>query len=141
MIALVDCSTAEVGYEFIYLGRGGECKECRLREPCHHNLEAGRRYAVTEVTDALHPCALFNEVAVCHVREVGIDTAVAVGTAFEGSTMHFQPLECDDVLCDSSPICTPEGLRKGDRCVIEKIKGRVHCPRNRKLQMVTVRRT
>lgn len=140
MIALVDKVSAQEGYEFVYLGLGDECSKCTLKTPCHHNLEKGRRYVVVKVKNKSHPCKLFEEVLVCDVKEVGIDVSISLGSAFEGATIKFNPQPCDNKLCIYTGNCIPEGLCKGDMCIIKSLKGKIKCPKKGELSLVTVKR-
>jgi uncharacterized protein (UPF0179 family) len=140
MIALVDSESAEVGYEFVYLGEADECRNCSLHLPCHSNLERGRRYAVKSVREKTHPCSLFNKVGVCEVEEVGIDVFLPQGSAFEGASISFKPMHCKKTLCKHSTYCMPEGLSEGDRCLIHSIKRKFNCPEKGELAVATIRR-
>ncbi len=140
MIALVDSESADVGYEFVYLGEADECRNCGLLLPCHNNLERGRRYAVKSVREKTHPCTLFESVAVCEVEEVGIDVFLAQGSAFEGASISFKPMSCKNTLCEHSTHCMPEGLLEGDKCRINRIKGKFKCAEKGELSIVTIRR-
>ncbi len=140
MIALVDSESAEVGYEYVYLGEADECKKCSLLLPCHHNLERGRRYAVKSVRDKTHPCSLFGQVVVCEVEEVGVDGAIAPEFAFIGSSITFKTVDCKNALCDYSNLCMPEGVSTGDRCTITGVKKKINCPEGKSLIVATLRR-
>ncbi len=140
MIALVDSESAEVGYEYVYLGEADECKKCSLLLPCHHNLERGRRYAVKSVRDKTHPCSLFGQVVVCEVEEVGVDGAIAPEFAFIGSSITFKTVDCKNALCDYSNLCMPEGVSTGDRCTITGVKKKINCPEGKSLVVATLRR-
>ncbi len=140
MIALVDSESAGDGYEFVYLGKADECRNCGLLLPCHNNLERGRRYTVKLVRDKTHPCSLFKSVAVCEVEEIGIDVAILPGSAFEGASISFEPLKCKNAFCKHSTYCMPEGLSKGDRCLILSVKRKIKCPEKGNLDVATIRR-
>jgi uncharacterized protein (UPF0179 family) len=141
MIALVDRNCAKIGYEFLYLGMADECSKCDIRVSCHHNLEKNRRYRVLSIKGSNHPCKLFTEVSVCEVKEVGIEAALIPGSAFEAAHLTFNPIPCENVFCDWAIYCRPEGLKGGDRCVVEKVKGRVVCPEKGELITVSLRRS
>lgn len=140
MIALVDSRCAKEGYEFIYLGVSEECGGCGLRLPCHHNLERGRKYAVTEVRDKSHPCPVFGEVTVCEVQEPSVDAAIEAKGAFPGSSVSFRPQSCGEVFCSHAGYCAPEGLREGDRCTVVELKREIECRDGRRLVIAALRR-
>ncbi len=140
MIALVDSESAVVGYEFLYLGEGDECKMCSHRLPCHHNLERDRRYVVKSVRDKTHPCSIFETVVVCDVAEIGVDAAIASDFAFVGSSITFKKVDCKNTLCSHSNICMPEGISAGDRCTITGVAKMIECPENKRLVVATLKR-
>jgi uncharacterized protein (UPF0179 family) len=140
MIALVDKSSARVGYEFVYLGEADECPKCSLYIPCHHNLENGRKYRISALKNKSHICSVFDEVFVCEVDEVPIEVAMKGGSAFEGATVNYRSLSCKNTFCKYSSFCLPEGLMEGDRCTIVKIKDKIKCVELGELVLVIIRR-
>ena len=140
MIALVDSGCAKPGLEFVYLGEAEECRSCKLRIPCHQNLEKGRRYLVVSRKEKSHPCKLFEEVSVCELQEVGIDVAMPPGLAFEGASIVYHPHVCKKTLCIYQGKCVPEGLKDGDRCTVQAIKGKMRCGEKGELLIVALKR-
>ena len=140
MIVLVDNETAKAGYEFVYCGEGDECRDCKFKLPCHSNLEAGRRYVVTEIKKQVHPCQLFGEVRVADVNESSFEVTIKRGNAIEGASTTYNPLKCENSLCENYSICCPDGLDSLDRCVVEKIISKVDCEKLGALEMVRLRR-
>ena len=56
-LTIVDSKLAKVGYEFVNYGEAEECRTCKLAKACL-NLEAGRKYRVTNTRDKEHECRI-----------------------------------------------------------------------------------
>lgn len=121
MITLIGSKLAVPGKEFIYRGKATECKDCKLKNSCV-NLEEGRRYRIESVREnILHECSLHEGgVVPVEISQPPISAAVDSRKAFEGSRIHFDP-RCEQKTCEYRELCFPEGLKKGDRCIISKV--------------------
>ena len=59
---------------------------------------------------------------------------------FEGSTIKFESLSCDDEDCDFREFCVSEGINPGDKCVFIKDLGKFdECPKGNSLRKVIVK--
>ncbi|MFQ6136074.1 MAG: UPF0179 family protein [Candidatus Hydrothermarchaeales archaeon] len=140
IITLIDTERAKPGYQFIHYGVAEECEDCDFKIVCIDNLEEGRRYEITGLKDLEHECNIYGKVKVVEVRESDLLAAINPKYAFIGSSIHFTPIECDDVFCENFGYCTPEGLKEGDKCEILDALNTIKCGRGHELQAVRVRR-
>lgn len=141
MIALVDRGCAKENYKFVYLGESEECKSCKNRMSCHTNLEKGRRYVIRTLRDTAHQCAIFDEVIVCELEEIGIDAAINSDAAFPGATITFHPPKCSNHFCKYAMYCMPDSLIDGDVSVIEEVKEKIMCKKISGLVIAKLRRS
>jgi len=139
-VTLLDARFAKPGYTFVHYGSAEECNGCRLLAACAGNLEKGRRYVVRRVREARHRCRVFGTVAVAEVEEAEVPAAVPKRTALRGAVISYSPLRCGEVLCPSYPLCSPEGLKAGDRVQLAEVDGTLECQHGFELVKVVLRR-
>ena len=120
MITLVSKRYAEVGRTFIFNGLSEECVDCKYYKVCGA-LEKGRKYEIQEVRDVEHSCKITGEkVKVVKVIPAAIKTAVKLRAGVLGSIITYEPVNCN-LRCDFKSYCFPEGLKKNDKCRVEKL--------------------
>ncbi len=139
-VTLLDARFAREGYTFVHYGCAEECRGCRLLTACAGNLEEGRRYVVRRVRGTKHPCRVFGTVAAAEVEEAEIPAALPKPRALQGAVLSYAPVSCDRVLCSSYTLCSPEGLRSGDRVLLSEVDGTLECERGLELVRVRLRR-
>ncbi len=139
-VTLLDARFAKPGYTFVHYGSAEECRGCRLLKACAGNLERGRRYVVRHVRAARHQCRVFGTVAVAEVEEAEVPAALPKSRALRGAVISYSPLVCGEVLCASYPLCSPEGLKEGDRVLLAEVDGTVECRRGLELVRAVLRR-
>ncbi len=135
LLTLIGKEQAKPGARFLYTGplSEPECKECRLRGVCF-NLESGNSYVINELRDAEHPCEIFEGgVRVVEVEKTSTAASVSRKAAIEGSTITFEPIDCDNVACASYRLCQPLALEPGMKLRIEKIEGEIECEKGESL--------
>jgi uncharacterized protein (UPF0179 family) len=138
MITLVPSSIATEGYTFIHTGETpAECKSCKMKLTCIDNLEKGRRYTIVTVKDIKHPCNMGGTVQVVEVSEPEIIMFVDSKLAFEGMSLVYLPLNCEN--CKYMDVCMPAGLKEGDKIQITEILKDALCPK-KKMKKVAVKR-
>jgi len=142
IVTLVSMENAKKGYRFLFEGHIYEqCMSCTLYNVCVGNLEKGRIYEVINVRRKRHKCkALNTELAVVEVREAPLEVAIRTSHAIEGAIITFYPINCSKLLCVNYGLCSPLGLKSGDKCKILKIYGKISCPRNMSLSKVLINR-
>ncbi len=142
IVTLVGELQARVGYRFVNTEPPTTCKECRLFHVCVGVLEPDRVYEVVAVRRVKHSCPLHEGgVRVVEVVEAPIEVALPSKVAVEGLIFHYRPPKCGLQDCQHRRLCSPRGLREGDRCRVEEVKGaRLHCPKGLDLVQAQVRR-
>jgi len=137
-VTLLHAPQARLGAEFVYAGPMPECGECRVRAACL-NQQPGRRYRVTAVRDVRHPCPLTgDEVAVVEVDPAAPPMSWWTRTAVRGSTIAYEPLDCDRRDCRNFPACHPRGIGPGERLRLLQVEERFDCPLGYEIHHVAV---
>ncbi len=139
MITLIGKSLAQEGVEFQYLGPLQDCRGCKLKNVCF-NLEEGKWYRITKVRDKEHDCKVYNDgkVVTVEVEEIPVELVIAAKNVVEGETITFKPANCKEYGCEFYELCNPRGLREGTKIKVEKIEGKVSCPKKKDLTKVLV---
>lgn len=141
MITLIGKDLAVKGQEFVFLGPADECDNCRFKSSCVGNLEANRKYVVTDVKDNEQKCPIHSGGAVVPVEvdRAKIDLLTTSKSIFEGSTFTFNAPECDET-CDFHDLCFPEGLVENDKCIVLENLGKhkEECKKGYKLNKLTL---
>ena len=142
IITLISVENARKGYKFLFEGQVYEqCKLCPLYNVCIGNLEKGRVYEVINVRKKKHKCKALNmDLAVVEVREAPLEVAIRTSYAIEGAIITFHPINCSKLSCINYELCSPIGLKSGDKCKIVKIYGKIDCPRNLSLTKALINR-
>ncbi|MGD9963543.1 MAG: UPF0179 family protein [Thermoplasmata archaeon] len=127
------------GFEFVFKGPLGECRECKVRNICFH-LDENRRYRVTDVRDLHHECKVHEGgVRVVEVERIPSRAALPARAALEGSVITYEDSDCDAVGCPNYRLCNPVGAVEGMKCKILSVEpGEVVCPRARNLRVVSL---
>lgn len=141
MITLIGKDLAIEGNEFVFYGPAEECESCRFKSSCINSLEEGRKYKIIEVRDVEQKCPLHNdEKVIVVVVEEAENIIFTDSKVFEGSTVTFEGISCDDEDCDFREFCFSEGINSGDKCIFIKDLGKVDdCPKNNSLRKVIVK--
>lgn len=138
VITLVGEMQAKKGETFVYCGPLSECRECKLKTVCF-NLDVGRWYSVSSVREKHHDCKIHEGgVRVVEVEAVGIPASVPTRTAIEGTTLSFEPRQCDSISCESYRLCHPTGISGGMKYQVLQVLGDVDCEDGRPLKKVTL---
>lgn len=139
-VTLIDKKYAKKGYAFIHYGTADECKECKLSKTCIGNLETGRKYIITAVRKKKHKCALCGEAVVVEVKEADVEAGIEPRKALIGAKLVYSPVACDRLLCENYPLCSPEGLKAGDKVLISQTEAPLVCERGLHLVKVVLHR-
>ncbi len=121
MITLIGEDLAEKDSVFIFYGPAEVCENCRFKTSCIESLEEGRKYKIIDVKDTEQKCELHDggNVKVVEIEKSDITTLINSKKAFEGSTISYNPPDCD-LDCVFHDLCFPEGLFPEDKCTIVK---------------------
>ena len=142
MITLIGEDLAEIGLSFIFDGPAKECESCRFKSSCVDSLEKGRKYTITDVKDISQNCKVHDGgiVKAIEVEMADIEGFIDSKKVFIGSNISHEPHECDEK-CIYNLLCFPEGLFKGDKCVIIKNLGKhqENCIKGHSLTKVILR--
>lgn len=140
-VALVGVRQARKGFVFVHGRPSKECNGCKLFKVCVATLEPDRVYEVVSVRRKTFPCRVHEGgVQVVEVAEKDVEACIDARFAMLGAVIAFHPQECDNTSCENHIRCVPEGIRKGERCKILDLKGRVICPRGLTLFLSFLRR-
>jgi len=142
MITLIGEDLAEKGLSFIFDGPVEACKECRFKASCVDSLEKGRKYTITNVKDITQKCNVHDGgiVKAVEIELSDIEGFIDSKKVFEGSNISYDFPDCD-LECIYHNLCFPEGLLKGDKCVILKNLGKHEndCAKGNSLTKVRLR--
>jgi len=139
-LTLVGTRLAEPGTEFVFRGEASGCAGCPYRKQCL-NLEAGTRYAVTEVREGgqVLDCAVHDEgVLAVEVEETTFEANVPSKGAYAGSKVGMAG-ECSHTECPSHHLCEPVGVDLDGEFRIVDVRGdppHDHCALGRELTKV-----
>lgn len=134
-VTLIGERMAKEGKEFIYLGIGGECKNCRLKTICS-NLKKGRKYRITKVREKHHECKIHDGgVRAVEIEEMSIIAAVPSELA-EGTVANFRAIECKNIGCENFHYC--HLLIKEKKYRIEEVIEDIECPKGFDLKKVVL---
>lgn len=141
MITLIGKDLAKEGNEFIFYGSVEECESCRFKSSCINALEEGRKYKIIEVRDVEQKCPLHNNEKVNVVVVESAESIIFTNSkVFEGSTVTFESISCDNEDCDFREFCFSEGINSGDKCVFIKDLGKFDdCPKGNSFRKVIVK--
>lgn len=139
IITLIDQEHSTEGYEFVFLKEGEECRDCRLYKVCIENLEEGRKYRIKEVRPFEHQCRAYGKVNVVEVVLAGSWATMPPREAIVGASLNYSSPGCEDILCKNHILCQPEGVKEGEKVYIEKVGGKLSCPRGKELVTVKLR--
>ncbi len=135
VITLVPEGQAEAGYRFLFAGSSEACSKCKLGSVCVENLIEGRVYEViSAIPKKKFPCALHGvDVVPVEVHIPPVEVAIPKRQAVVGALLRFRPPSCSGE-CESGDLCSPPGLKPGDRIKIVKVLSkRVECPQGEDL--------
>jgi len=119
VITLIGEDLAEIGASFIYDGPAEACMKCRFKPTCIDSLEKGRKYTITNVKDINQKCDIHDGgiVKAVEVELADIEGFIDTKKVFIGSNLSYDVPDCD-IECVYKNFCFPEGLFKGDKCII-----------------------
>jgi len=137
LVTLIGEHLAVEGVEFTYLGSNSECKNCQLKTVCF-NLKPARKYRITKLRDKHHECNIHEgNVVVVEVEELPLTVAVTKEPT-EGVTIQVEKRECKNIGCDSFEICTSTAPQNGKKYSVQKVYGKIACPKHYTLYKVDV---
>ncbi|MBS7634626.1 UPF0179 family protein [Candidatus Bathyarchaeota archaeon] len=141
IVTLISAGQARVGFSFIHRGAGEKCGECRYFSVCVKNLEDNRVYKIVNVRDRFLRCELYDvDMRVVEVVESEVLAAVSPKQSIEGAIITFHSQKCSVQDCENAALCSPEGLRDGDRCEVVKVCDNLKCPVGLQLRKALLRR-
>ena len=142
MITLIGKDLAREGVNFIFYGPAKECESCRFKSSCIDSLERNRKYTIKNVRDNEQTCPIHaeNQVVPVEIDRATITLLSSSKNIFEGSTYNYEPTDCDNKDCEYYDYCFPEGLIKGDKCIIVKNYGKHigECEKGYSLNKITL---
>ncbi|KXS45047.1 MAG: hypothetical protein AWU59_121 [Methanolobus sp. T82-4] len=122
IITLVGSRLAKEGEEFVFLGESRECQKCKLKRTCL-SLDTGRKYRVVKLrSDTVHECFIHeNGVLAVEVVSSPIVAAIDSKKAIAGAKISYEPPKCTDFDDSLYDLIYPEGIKKGDKCVVSNV--------------------
>ena len=137
-VTMIQKEQAQIGHEFVYLGPGTQCQDCRIKSACL-NQSPRRRYRVVKLRDVLHECMLSGDVVrVVEVEPSAPPVSLEFNAAREGSIVVYQSGGCLDISCDHYFLCHPGGLESGQKIQVLKTGEKLNCALGRDLVAVKV---
>lgn len=110
ILTLVGRKQARLGYKFRFIGSAEECKNCKesLKNICLNNLDKHYVYEVIEIRNIHHECIVHKDgVTVVKVKITPITIVLPSKNIFEGSTIQYQPIRCNNSDCSLFEYCVP----------------------------------
>lgn len=140
-ITVLGTGQAKEGFRFLFEGPPEPCRDCEFLGACLGRLEPGRIYRVTSVKRKKLPCGLHGgEARVVEVEESCVEASLESRLSMEGASISYRPIGCGEVGCELRALCSPLGLRAGDRCKILSIGERLNCPIGLELRLASLLR-
>lgn len=139
-ISLIGIDLAREGLEFTFVGPLVGCAECRIKNVCF-NLDPGRSYKVLKVREKENPCFVFNQdkVATVELEELPETAHMQYGKKLqEGSSVTLKSMNCDHLSCPNIEKCNLIHMREGTRGVINKVEGKLECPKGYDMRKVSL---
>lgn len=137
-MTLVASGLAKKGFKFILMGQSSHCSNCKYKSTCVDGMELGRVYEVIEVNERKKfPCPVHGEVVLASIRLAKIEIATTIDSV-EGAVITYKPLDCDRFDCPNHVLCSPEGLKPGDKLVVVREIGEVKCSKFDKMRRYEV---
>ena len=144
ILTLIGVKLAKKNRKFIFSGALPECENCdpSLKSVCLNNLEKGRMYEIIDIRNIIHPCAVHEGgVTVVEVQKAPIKTALDARKVYEGTTISFQYLDCDETSCKNYIFCKPKGIKENVKYKITQIFGNLPhiCEKGKRLKLVELK--
>lgn len=139
-ISLIGVDLAQEGLEFTFTGPLVGCGECRIKNVCF-NLDPGKSYRILKVREKENPCFVFNKdkVATVEIEEIPEVAHMQYGKKIqEGSSVTLSSMKCDQTTCPNIEKCNIVHMREGTRAVINKVDGKLDCPKGYDMRKVSV---
>ncbi|HUW67070.1 MAG TPA: UPF0179 family protein [Candidatus Nanoarchaeia archaeon] len=141
-VTLIGIRMAKPGTEFIFRGKSLDCNGCKVKSTCM-NLEKGGRYKVVRVRDAPSLECSIHDGGVKAVEVIKAPWTVMIESkkAFDGSTIVYETINCDEEACNSKKLCNNPGPIPGEKYTILTIKGEPEekCPNGFALNIVEIK--
>jgi len=135
-ITLIGEKQAKEGQMFVFMGPLTECRDCRLKQVCF-NLEEGRTYTVKLVRSVHHECKIHEGGArVVEVEKSPIRATLPTRAALEGTSVNWEEKGCQNIGCSHFGVCSPKGMKGGEKYRIVKVVGYTDCPDGQTLKEV-----
>lgn len=142
IVTLIGIRMAKPGTEFIFRGKSRDCNGCKIKNTCM-NLDEGGRYKVVGVRDAPSlECSIHDGgVQAVEVIEAPWTAIIESRKAFNGSTVMFEIIKCDEEECRLKRLCQNPGPVPGQKYTIIRIVGEPEeeCPRGYSLKIVEMK--
>lgn len=124
IVTLIGIRMAKPGTEFVFKGKSPECSDCRIKSTCL-NLDAGGHYRVVRVRNTSPlDCSIHDGgVQAVEVEEAPITVLLESRKAFDGSTINYEPVSCNESECKIFDACQKTGAVPGEKYRISKIIG------------------
>ena len=137
-VTLIGEKLAKIGNEFIFFGPLPECRDCKVKTVCF-NLDEGRLYRITEVRSMHHDCKIYEEgVRAVEFERVPMKFAVEIKDAVEKNVIQYEGELCENRTCKFFKICFPQGMKVGEKYVIEAVGEEIDCVLGKNLKEVTI---
>ena len=124
IVTLIGVRMAKPGVEFIFKGKSTDCNGCNLKSTCL-NLEEGGHYKIVSIRNAAPlDCSIHDGgVQAVDVVEVPWKVFIESRKVYEGSTITYEPVNCDEKDCEMFEVCQHPGPVPGRKYKILKIAG------------------
>ncbi len=135
-VTLIGERLAKEGLEFVFGGCLSRCQNCEIKISCC-GLDKNKPYRIVRVRDKLHDCKVHaDKVKVVDVEEIPLRTTLQGPSLIEGSLVTLKEKKCKEIDCENHRLCFPQGIEFGGKYHLEKIEGKIKCPKGYKLSEV-----
>lgn len=144
ILTLIGVKLAKKNRKFIFSGALPECENCdpSLKSVCLLNLEKGIMYEIINVRNIVHPCAVHEGgVTIVEVQKAPIKAALDARKVYEGATISFHHLDCDELSCKNYEFCKPKGIKENGKYKITMVFGNLPhtCEKGMRLKLVELK--
>ena len=141
VITLLPKNVADIGYQFIHLGKTQICKKCPLSKVCVDVLKEGYTYKITNVRRKEHECMIDKQVmVVCDVEEANDIISVRQQKFLKNIIVNREPFKCKEILCKYHENCVSPIYEKQVKIKIINIIEDIQCPLEFELVLVEARK-
>ncbi len=144
ILTVIGVKLAKKNQKFLFTGAAPECENCNLslKSVCLNNLEKDTMYEIIDVRKIVHPCTIHEGgVKVVEVQKAPIKAVLDARKTFEGATISYRFIDCDEATCKNYQYCKPIGIHENTKYKITQVLGNLlhDCEKRKRLKLVELK--